>query len=127
MLSWSYGHRQLTCPAVCHCQTDPLALLAYVGYRVHQANGWPVRDGLLTTAYVFLTIRLGSWFSNRWRNGLIPVGRLNAKTWPNEIALVTGGAQGIGKALCDQLASKGCKVAAIDVMDFKPSHRESTA
>lgn len=100
----------------------PLALLVFLGYKAREANGWPVRDGLVTAAYAFLGIYATSWFSNRWRNGLIPQARLNSKTWPKEIVLVTGGAQGIAKSLCDKLAAKGANVAALDIIDFQSSH-----
>lgn len=73
---------------------NPLALIVFLGYKAREADGWPERTGLVTTAYAFLSIYATTWLSNRWRNGLIPQRRLNSKTWPNEIVLVTGGAQG---------------------------------
>lgn len=103
---------------------DPITLLAFLGYRAKEVNGWPLRDGYINTAYVFLVINAGRWFSNRWRNGLIPLRRLNSQTWPQEVVLVTGGAQGIAKSTCDMLVKKGAKVAAVDIVPFKASHGE---
>ena len=76
----------------------------------------------MTTAYVCLALYASSWFNNRLRNGLLPLARLNAKTWPQELVFVTGGAAGIGKLTAERLARKGAKVAAVDVVDFKPEH-----
>jgi NAD(P)-dependent dehydrogenase (short-subunit alcohol dehydrogenase family) len=76
----------------------------------------------VTTAYVCLALYASSWLNNRLRNGLLPLARLNAKTWPQELVFVTGGAAGIGKLTAERLAHKGAKVAAVDVVDFKPEH-----
>lgn len=100
----------------------PIALLGYIGYRSYEAKRLPPRDGLLTTAYIFLCIRFSKWCSNRWRNGLIPQSRLNAQTWNQELALITGGAQGIGKQTAEQLAKKGCQVVSIDIVKFQSTH-----
>jgi sorbitol-6-phosphate 2-dehydrogenase len=37
------------------------------------------------------------------------------KTLPNRIALVTGGAQGLGRAICLRLAQEGCHVVVADL------------
>lgn len=74
--------------------TDPVTLLAFLGYKIKEANGRPEQSGYVTTAYIFLALYATKWFSNRWRNGLLPQKRLNKETWKEEIVLVTGGAQG---------------------------------
>ena len=38
-----------------------------------------------------------------------------AQTLANKIALVTGGAQGLGAALCQRLAQEGCDVVVADL------------
>ena len=47
-----------------------------------------------------------------------------SNTLTNQVALVTGGAQGLGQAICLRLANEGCDVA---VADIKLEQAQATA
>ena len=55
---------------------------------------------------------LNAWATNNWQ---IYAGR--GWDWPTEIAVVTGGCSGIGKAIAESLTSHGIRVAVLDVQD----------
>jgi len=45
--------------------------------------------------------------------------------WPNEIAVVTGGANGFGRLMCEGLAARGVNVMALDIRDSLPKEMQS--
>lgn len=55
---------------------------------------------------------LNIWARNNWR-----ISNKEKWDWPNEVAVVTGGAGGIGALIVEGLAKKGVKVAVLDLMD----------
>jgi sorbitol-6-phosphate 2-dehydrogenase len=48
-----------------------------------------------------------------------------ARLLEDKVALVTGGAQGLGQAICERLAREGCHVAVADLME--PAAQETAA
>lgn len=55
---------------------------------------------------------LNSWATNNWQ-----IRAQHGWDWPSELAVVTGGCSGIGKALAYALSAKGIRVAVLDVQD----------
>ncbi|CAN8100361.1 unnamed protein product [Discula destructiva] len=55
---------------------------------------------------------LNAWATNNWQ---IYAGR--GWNWPSEIAVVTGGCSGIGKAIAEGLAAHGIRVAVLDIQE----------
>ncbi len=48
-------------------------------------------------------------------------------TLDDRVAIVTGGARGIGRAYCRGLAREGCRVAVADIADPSPAAEEIAA
>ncbi|EUC49325.1 hypothetical protein COCMIDRAFT_1974 [Bipolaris oryzae ATCC 44560] len=75
----------------------------------------PIRIlGFLTAVGVVRRINaaLNSWATNNWQ---IHAG--HGWNWSSEIAVVTGGCSGIGKAVAEALTSHGIRVAVLDIQD----------
>lgn len=53
------------------------------------------------------------WARNNWH-----IRNKEKWNWPNEVAVVTGGAGGIGALVVEGLAKKGVKVAVLDLVDL---------
>lgn len=60
-----------------------------------------------------LNAALASWAQNNWRLSPHP----DWTDWTAEVAVVTGGCQGIGRSIAEGLASRGVRVAVLDVQD----------
>ncbi|KAF2017745.1 NAD(P)-binding protein [Aaosphaeria arxii CBS 175.79] len=84
---------------------------------------WVDIVGLKTVLKILLTIGVGK-FLNRFQNRRATNGwkffGSGKWDWPQEIAVVTGGCNGIGKAIVLGLVRKGIRVAILDVADQDP-------
>ncbi|CAG9954858.1 unnamed protein product [Clonostachys rosea f. rosea IK726] len=82
------------------------------------------RDRLRTALGALVVFNVVRWL-NRILNGLATNSwRLAAPAdwdWPNELAVITGGASGIGQATAEKLLAKGLRVAILDVQDITGS------
>lgn len=82
----------------------------------------PVLKALLVLGIVrSLNTALNAWAQNGWR-----ATAHGGWDWPNEIAVVTGGSQGIGRAIAEGLALRGVKVAILDVQEAPGDLRSNT-
>lgn len=70
--------------------------------------------GILVTLGVVRKMNraLNAWATNNWQ---IRAG--SGWNWPSEVAVVTGGCSGIGKAIAQALAAQGIRVAVLDVQE----------
>ncbi|KAK0617506.1 hypothetical protein B0T14DRAFT_525326 [Immersiella caudata] len=77
--------------------------------------------GLFAQAIVvWLNRSLNTMASNGWR-----VGPGKDWHWPNEIAVVTGGSSGIGKAVVERLTALGVRIAVFDVQGLPKDLQEN--
>jgi all-trans-retinol dehydrogenase (NAD+) len=73
---------------------------------------WYLKWGVTSWAVLELNSVLNRWAENRW----LWRSDSNAWNWKNEIAVVTGGSQGIGACVVKTLVSHGISCAVLDVV-----------
>jgi all-trans-retinol dehydrogenase (NAD+) len=68
---------------------------------------------------------LSSWAEANWVWGRGRGPKVDADGWEKEIAVVTGGSNGIGLLIAKGLAAKGIKVAILDIVEPADEDSES--
>jgi hypothetical protein len=59
-----------------------------------------------------------------WLNHRVTYGKHRAVNWEDEVVVITGGAQGLGRTLAEMVLRKGGKVAVLDVREVDEGARE---
>ncbi|KIW62517.1 hypothetical protein PV04_10684 [Phialophora macrospora] len=59
-----------------------------------------------------------------WVNHRVTYGKHRAVNWEDEVVVITGGAQGLGRTLAEMVMRKGAKVAVLDVREVDEGARE---
>ncbi|KAJ9614479.1 hypothetical protein H2200_002616 [Cladophialophora chaetospira] len=59
-----------------------------------------------------------------WLNHRLTYGKHRKVNWEDEVVVITGGAQGLGRTLAEMIMRKGGKVAVLDVLEPDESARE---
>jgi all-trans-retinol dehydrogenase (NAD+) len=72
---------------------------------------WYLKWCLTLWATVHLNSELNGWAENKW----LWVNDTAAWDWKNEVAVITGGSQGIGACVVKKLVSHGISCAVLDV------------
>jgi len=81
---------------------------------------WYLKWALTLWAIVDLNSILNRWAENRWQW----TADTSAWDWEKEIAVVTGGARGIGACVAKGLVSHGMHCAVLDVVPLAPTFTE---
>lgn len=90
------------------------AIRFLVGRRISVQKVKELLNILLKIGVFFETNSLiNIWARNNWH-----IRNKEKWDWPNEVAVVTGGAGGIGALVVEGLAKKGVKVAVLDLVDL---------
>jgi all-trans-retinol dehydrogenase (NAD+) len=76
-----------------------------------------VKWGLALWAVSDCNAALNRWAENRW----VWNPDTSDRRWKNEVAVVTGGSNGIGACVARELATYGIKVAVLDVVPLSKS------
>lgn len=85
-----------------------------LSYNIETRSLIPVLGTLVTIGVIRKTNRaLNDWATNNWQ---IQAGC--GWNWPSEVAVVTGGCSGIGKAIAESLAAHSIRVAVLDVQEM---------
>lgn len=83
--------------------------------------------GYLRSAFLTTAVYDAVWYVNSFLNNLALNNFRRADTskwnWSQEIAVITGGASGLGKGFAQELASKGVRVAILDVSPPPPEFK----
>lgn len=78
----------------------------------HSSLLWYFKWGLTLWAIIDFNSVLNRWAENRW----LWKNDTSAWDWKEEIAVVTGGSQGIGACVVKKLASHGINCAVLDIV-----------
>ncbi|KAH4019645.1 hypothetical protein HBI09_183880 [Parastagonospora nodorum] len=119
----------LTIPLVAaygYAKPEELSVVLKKGSRGYRPEITAISGSVKKCAYIILysiSVRLVNILNKRALNN----GVSDAFNWDEEMVVVTGGAGGIGGDMVKQLASKGTKIAVLDVMPLtysKPANVE---
>jgi hypothetical protein len=97
------------------------AVLEKLPPSVHTTINTPIVRKLLTFVVAWNVVKLfnrilSGFVLNNWQS--------DRYDWPRELVLVTGGSDGIGKAVAEDLAGRGIKVVILDIQEPKSPLRE---
>lgn len=96
-----------------------ITMIFYLCIAAMHKHKEPIANYTLYWTGVLAVVEVSMWISQR-----ITFGKHREVKWEDEVVVITGGAQGLGRVLTEMIVRKGGRVAVLDVKEPDQSAEE---